>query len=114
MGVGKQNFTFTIAGTGTTFVAVSTGVSAQNLTLEMLVPDTTTDTEGTYPFPGTRQFKDCFSTYTNDSSIGCYSSGDREDVTSDWLCTAGGRSNNNRRKCYSDQNNSIVGLDGHN
>jgi hypothetical protein len=38
VGTGKQNFTWTVTGTTITFVSVATGVSASNLTFEMLAP----------------------------------------------------------------------------
>lgn len=85
VGAGKQNFTFILSGGGTSFVSVATGVSSNNLTLELLVPNTTQNGVGTI------EFKDCFSTYTDDNGIGCYSSGTRDDNTSNWLCTSGTR-----------------------
>ena len=86
VGASKQNFTFTIAGTGTSFVSVATGASGNNLTMELLVPNTTQNGSATI------EFKDCYSTYTDINGIGCYSSGVREDNTSNWLCTSGSRS----------------------
>lgn len=61
----RQNFTVAISSSGTSFVPVSTGVSANNITVEICCPNTTQD--GT----GDIEFKDLFVDYTNNDSIGC-------------------------------------------
>jgi hypothetical protein len=88
VGTSKQNFTFTLSGSGatTSFVKVATGPSGNNLTMEMLLPNTTQNGSGTI------EFKDCYETYTDINGIGCYSSGTRDDTTSNWVCTSGSRS----------------------
>ena len=86
VGTGKQNFTFSISGSGT-FVSVATGVSAQNITFEMLLPNTTQDGSPTI------EFKDCFVNYSDNDGIGCNNEGGTKAMgTTDWSCTAGSRS----------------------
>lgn len=85
VGTGKQTFTFSISGTGT-FVSVATGVSAQNITLEMLLPNTTQNGGATI------EFKDCFVNYSNNDGIGCNNEGGTKAMgTTDWECTSGSR-----------------------
>lgn len=86
VGTGKQNFTISMTGTEpTAFVSVATGVSSNNLTLELLAPSTTTNGVS-------YEFKDCTVDYTNDNSIGCYVSGTKDIGTSNWVCTIGTKS----------------------
>jgi hypothetical protein len=88
VGVGIQTLTFTLANqSGTTnFVSVATGASSNNLTLELLAPNTTKNGSSVV------EFKDCFVAYTDDNSIGCYASGTRSSTTSNWVCSLGTKS----------------------
>ena len=65
---------------------MATGPSGNNLTLELLAPNTTQNGSGTV------EFKDCYVSYTDNNSIGCYTSGTRSSTTSNWVCTLGSRS----------------------
>lgn len=88
VGTGIQTLTFTLANqSGTTgFVSVATGPSSTNLTFEMLAPNTTKNGSSTV------EFKDCFVSYTDDASIGCYASGTKSSSTSNWVCSLGTKS----------------------
>ena len=88
VGTGIQTLTFTIANqSGTTnFVSVATGPSSNNLTFELLAPNTTKNGSNTV------EFKDCFVSYTADTAIGCYASGTKSSTTSNWACSLGTKS----------------------
>jgi hypothetical protein len=88
VGTGIQTLTFTLANqSGTTnFVSVATGASGNNLTLELLAPNTTKNGSNTV------EFKDCYVSYTSDTAIGCYASGTRASTTSNWACSLGTKS----------------------
>ena len=88
VGAGMQTLTFTLANQSgtTTFVSVATGVSGNNLTFEMLAPNTTVNGSSTV------EFKDCFVAYTTDTAIGCYASGTKTSATSTWACSLGTKS----------------------
>ncbi|MHA2265055.1 MAG: hypothetical protein ACXAEN_21900, partial [Candidatus Thorarchaeota archaeon] len=81
-----QNFTLDIDGSSSTFVSVATGVSSNNITLEMLAPATTKNGGGT------TEFKDCYVGYTTDDAIGCYATGSRATGTTNWVITLGTKS----------------------
>jgi collagen type VII alpha len=88
VGGGVQTLTFTLANqSGTTsFVSVATGASGNNLTMEMLAPNTTVNGSAVV------EFKDCYVAYTADTAIGCYASGTRSSSTSNWVCSLGTKS----------------------
>lgn len=87
VGSGKQSFTITISSSGTgSFQAASSGPSGSIMNLEMLAPNTTQNGSATI------EWKDCYTSYTDNNSIGCYASGTRDDNTSTWVVTLGSRS----------------------
>jgi hypothetical protein len=81
----RQNFRFNLSVTSTSFVSVATGPSANNLTFEVLAPNTTTDgiINGVW--------KDAVVAYTNDNSVGCYSASNGATIPTSWGMTLGGK-----------------------
>jgi hypothetical protein len=82
----RQNFIFNFNVTTASFVSVATGPSGNNLTCEFLVPNTTQDGGATI------EWKDMVTAYTDDDSIGCYSSSVGATIPTNWGVTAGTRS----------------------
>ena len=80
----RQNFRLAATVTGTAFVSVATGPSGNNLTLEVLAPNTTSNGSATV-------WKDAVVAYTNDSSVGCYASSFGSTVPTSWGMTLGGK-----------------------
>ncbi len=92
VGASKSNFVFTISGANATgFTDVGTGANGQDLTLELLAPNTTSDATGSPP-SGNIEFKDCYTSHTAIEDDGCYTLGTRDIDTTDWACTLGTRS----------------------
>jgi hypothetical protein len=90
----KQNFSFNVQATTTTFVAKSTPLSGNNLWFEMLAPNTTSNGVIT-------EFKDCVTSYLTDNGIGCYSSAYGPTIPTDWGISLGSKNT-------STSNNTIV------
>jgi len=86
VGSGKQNFTFNVTKSSTTFVSVATGPSSNNVTMEILAPNTTQNSGSTI------EFKDAVTAYTDDDSIGCYAATYGSTIPTDWGITLGTRS----------------------
>jgi hypothetical protein len=86
VGSGKQNFTMAITATGTSFVSVATGPSGQNVTCEILAPNTTKDGGGTV------EWKDAVTAYTDDASDGCYAATYGGTIPTNWGITLGTKS----------------------
>jgi len=82
----RQNFLFNFNVTSSTFVSVATGPSSNNITCELLAPNTTQDGVGTI------EWKDAVTAYTDDDSIGCYSSSVGSTIPTNWGVTLGTRS----------------------
>lgn len=80
----RQNFRFNVTATSTSFVSVATGPSSNNLTFEVLAPNTTSN--GT-----TTVWKDAVTAYTNDNSVGCYASSNGATIPTSWGMTLGGK-----------------------
>jgi hypothetical protein len=79
-----SNFRLNVAGASIAFVPVSTGPSGNNLTLEVLAPNTTKQ-------GGTVEFKDAMIAYSTDNGIGCYASTYGAVVPTAWGCTLGSK-----------------------
>lgn len=86
VGSGKQNFTLALTVASTSFVSVATGPSSNNLTLEILAPNTTQNGSATV------EFKDAVTAYTDDNSIGCFASTYGATIPTSWGITLGTRS----------------------
>ena len=82
----RQNFVFNISVSSTTFVSVATGPSGNNVTAEILAPNTTQDGVGTI------EWKDMVTSYTDDDSIGAYNASGGATIPTDWGVTLGTRS----------------------
>lgn len=80
----RQNFRLAATVTTATFVSVATGVSGNNLTLEILAPNTTSN-------GSTTVWKDAVVSYTNDNSVGCYASAFGSTQPTNWGMTLGGK-----------------------
>ena len=85
-----SNFTMTLTGTGTAVAAGTVDASTNELSVEMLLPNTTQNGASTI------EFKDCTVAYTNNDAIGCYAGTYGSNVGSmageSWGLTAGSRS----------------------
>jgi hypothetical protein len=81
----RQNFRLAFVSTSTSFVSVATGPSINNVTLEVMAPNTTTDGSllGVW--------KDATVAYTNDNSIGCFASSNGPTIPTNWGMTLGGK-----------------------
>lgn len=79
----RSNFRLAVTATGTTFVPVSTGPSGNNVTMEILAPNTTKKANGTV------EWKDAVVAYTNDQAIGCYASTFGNAIPTNWGMTLG-------------------------
>lgn len=86
VGTGKQNFNFAFTVSTATFVSVATGPSGNNLTMEILAPNTTQNGSGTV------QFKDAVVAYTDNDAIGCFSATHGATIPTNWGITLGTRS----------------------
>lgn len=86
VGSGKQNFTMNLTVSSASFVSVATGPSGNNLTCEILAPNTTQNGSGTV------QFKDAVTAYTDDNSIGCFAATYGATIPTNWGITLGTRS----------------------
>jgi hypothetical protein len=82
----KQDFRFNLTVSSTSFVNVSTGPSGNNLTFEIMAPNTTTDgiILGTW--------KDAVVAYTSDNAVGCYASSNGSTIPTNWGMTIGTKS----------------------
>jgi hypothetical protein len=75
-----KNFSLKITETNTNYVTVATGPSGNNVTVEALLPNGTTDTNGTDNLVGNVEFKDCsvpFSTLV-EGGAGCEWAGNKQ------------------------------------
>lgn len=82
----KQNFRFNVAATSTSFVSVATGPSSNNLTFEVMAPNTTTD--GVL----LGVWKDAVVPFTSDNAVGCYASSNGSTIPTNWGMTIGSKS----------------------
>ena len=80
----RQNFRLNATVTTASFVSVATGASGNNLTLEVLAPNTTSN-------GSTTVWKDAVTSYTNDNSVGCYGSSFGSTIPTNWGVTLGGK-----------------------
>ena len=78
----RSNFRFNVTATGTTFVPLTTGVSGQNLTFEVLAPNTTS--QGGIP-----EWKDGVVAYTTQNGIGMYAGTFGNTIPTNWGMTLG-------------------------
>ncbi len=79
-----SNFRLNLSVTNTTFVTTATGVSGNNLTLEILAPDTTVDTSDVV------EWKDAVEPHNaNDKDIGCFASTFGDTIPTNWGLTIG-------------------------
>lgn len=85
VGSGKQNFTLNLTVASTSFVSVATGPSSNNLTLEILAPNTTQNGSATV------EFKDAVTAYTDNNAIGCFASTYGATIPTSWGITLGTR-----------------------
>lgn len=83
-----QNFRFNMTVSNTSFVAASNkgSLSGNEVVAELLAPNTTQDSGSNI------EFKDMVTAYTDDDSIGCYSSTHGSTVPTSWGATLGSRS----------------------
>lgn len=80
----RSNFRLNVTATSTTFVSVATGVSANNLTLEILAPNTTVNAGGTVVW------KDAVVNHSGiDTDVGCYASTFGSTQPTNWGLTLG-------------------------
>ena len=80
----RSNFRFNIAGSAISFVPVATGPSGNNLTLEVLAPNTTKNAGGAVVF------KDAAVSHSGvDTDLGCYASTYGASIPTAWGCTLG-------------------------
>jgi hypothetical protein len=80
----KSNFSLNITATSTAFVSVATGASANNLTLEVLAPNTTTDGSSIV-------WKDAATAYSNDNGVGCFAGTYGATIPTAWGCSLGAK-----------------------
>lgn len=79
-----SNFRFNVTASSTTFVTVATGPSANNLTFEVLAPNTTKNGAGTVVF------KDAVLAHSGiDTDAGCFASTYGAMIPTAWGCTLG-------------------------
>ena len=86
VGNAKQNFTYNFTVTGTTFVSVATGPSGNNLTAELLAPNTTVNGAATVVW------KDMVTSYTTDASVGCFAASYGATIPTSWGVSLGTKS----------------------
>jgi hypothetical protein len=86
VGSAKQNFTYNFTVTGTSFVSVATGPSGNNLTAELLAPNTTVD--GT----ATVVWKDMVTSYTTDTAVGAFAASYGATIPTSWGVSLGTKS----------------------
>lgn len=80
----KSNFRLAVTGTNTSFVSVATGASGNNLTLEILAPNTTVNSVGAVVW------KDGVVAHSgNDTDVGCYASTFGNSQPTNWGMTLG-------------------------
>jgi hypothetical protein len=79
-----SNFKLNVSATSTNFVTVATGPSGNNVTLEVLAPNTTKDNGGT------TEWKDAVEPHNaNDRDIGCFASTFGDTIPTNWGLTLG-------------------------
>lgn len=81
----KSNFSLSVNSSSTNFVSVATGPSGNNLTLEVLAPNTTQDSGGTI------EWKDMMVPFVDNDGIGCYAATYGSSVPTNWGGTLGTR-----------------------
>ncbi len=82
----KSNFRLNVTATGTTFVSVATGASGNNLTLEVLAPNTTVNSGGSVVW------KDGVVAHSgNDTDVGCYAGTFGNSQPTNWGMTLGAK-----------------------
>lgn len=82
----KSNFRLAVTATGTTFVSVATGASGNNLTLEVLAPNTTVNAGGAVVW------KDGVVAHSgNDTDVGCYAGTFGNTQPTNWGMTLGAK-----------------------
>ena len=79
----RQNFRLNVTATGTSFVSVATGPSGNNLTMEVLAPNTTRDGSDNVVW------KDGVVSFTDEESVGCYASTYGNSIPTNWGMTLG-------------------------
>jgi hypothetical protein len=80
----RSNFRINVTATSTTFVSVATGASANNLTFEVLAPNTTVNGGGTVVW------KDAVTPHSgNDTDVGCYAATFGSTIPTNWGATLG-------------------------
>jgi len=80
-----SNFNVAITSSNTSFVNVATGPSGNDLTMEVLAPNTTQDGSGTV------EWKDAVVPYVDNDSIGCYAATYGSTIPTNWGLTLGTR-----------------------
>ena len=85
-GTNRQNFLFNFSVSGTSFVSVADGASGNNVTAEILAPNTTQNGGATI------EWKDMFTAHTDNDSIGAYSASVGSTIPTSWGVTLGTRS----------------------
>jgi|JFJP01.1.fsa_nt_gi hypothetical protein len=82
----KSNFRLNVTATGTTFVSVATGASGNNLTFEVLAPNTTVNSGGSVVW------KDGVVAHSgNDTDVGCYAGTFGNSQPTNWGMTLGAK-----------------------
>lgn len=82
----KSNFKLAITATGTTFVPVTTGPNGNNLTLEIMAPNTTVNAGGSIAW------KDAVVPHSgNDTDVGCYAATFGNAQPTNWGLTLGAK-----------------------
>lgn len=82
----KSNFRLNVTGSGITFVSVATGPSANNLTMEVLAPNTTKDAGGSVVW------KDAVVAHSgSDVDVGCYAGTYGSSIPTNWGITLGAK-----------------------
>jgi len=82
----KSNFKLAVTATGTTFVSVATGASGNNLTMEILAPNTTVNAGGAVVW------KDGVVAHSgNDTDVGCYAGTFGNTQPTNWGMTLGAK-----------------------
>jgi hypothetical protein len=83
---GRQNFRLNVVATSATFVSVATGVGSNNLTLQILAPNTTQNASAVV------EWKDAVTPYISIDDIGCYAATFGNTIPTNWGITLGTRS----------------------
>lgn len=81
----RNNFTLNVTASSTNFVDVATGPSGNNVTLEILAPNTTQNGGGTI------EFKDAVAPFTTINDIGMFASTFGATIPTDWGLSLGSR-----------------------